>query len=198
MPDYDSFIESCFPHISSYNIKSPIDYKYNCIAFAANDTTKWWWPKAPYYWPPDVPEKEDLASFIACYESLGYVVCGLNSKYKKCYEKVALFVDSYGNPTHAAKQDAENKGIWKSKLGKYKDIEHTLKDISGTYNQYSYGNVAIILKRKVKRVFKINRPSFLKNWKQSFPKKKGNLLRMVISINNGIHNQVRLPAGIVS
>ena len=61
---------------------------------------------------------------------------------------MAIFVDSNGLPTHAAKQDFCNKGLWKSKLGEYKDIGHTIKGISGSFNQYSYGNVAIILKRK--------------------------------------------------
>ena len=63
---------------------------------------------------------------------------------------MAIFVDSNGVPTHAAKQDADSKGLWKSKLGRYKDIEHTLKGICGTFHQYSYGNVGVILKLKVK------------------------------------------------
>lgn len=147
MPDRDAYIESRFPQLSSYTIKSPIDDKYNCIAFAADDNTKWWWPRAPFYWPQDIPEKEDLDSFVACYKSIGYKECRLNSKFEKGYEKVAIFVDPNGIPTHAAKQDADGKGLWKSKLGRHMDIEHTLKGISGTY---SYGNVTIILKRKVK------------------------------------------------
>lgn len=149
MHDRDAYIESLFPQLTSYNIKSPIDDNYNCIAFAADDNTKWWWPKDPYYWPTDIPEKEDLDSFIACYKLLGYKKCGLNSKFEKGYEKVAIFIDTNGTPTHVAKQDSDDKGLWKSKLGRYVDIEHSLEGISGTSHQYSYGNVAVILKRKV-------------------------------------------------
>ena len=150
MTNRNSYIESLFPQLTSYNIISPIDDKYNCIAFAADDNTKWWWPRTPYYWPGDIPEREDLDSFVACYRSLGYKECRLNSKFEKGYEKVAIFVDSNGIPTHAAKQDSDGNGLWKSKLGRYKDIEHTLEGISGTSNKSSYGNVAVILKRKVK------------------------------------------------
>ena len=133
MSERDHFIEQAFPAIgNNYQIASPKDVNYNCIAFAADDNTKWWWPGR--YWPSDIPERVDLDSFITCYKSLGYEECGLNSKYEKSYEKVAIFVDPNGNPSHAAKQNAEDKGLWKSKLGEYKDISHTIKGISGIFN----------------------------------------------------------------
>lgn len=148
MSERDHFIEQAFPAIGdNYQIASTKDVNYNCIAFAADDNTKWWWPGR--YWPPGIPERIDLDSFIVCYKSLGYKECGLNGKFENGYEKIAIFVDSNGLPTHAAKQDSFSKGLWKSKLGEYKDIEHTIKGISGNFNQYSYGNVAIILKRKI-------------------------------------------------
>ena len=78
MQDKDPYIESLFPQLSRYDIKSPIDDKYNCIAFAADDTERWWEPGR--YWPQGVPERIDLDSFIACYKSLGYKECRLNSK----------------------------------------------------------------------------------------------------------------------
>lgn len=145
----DEKIDFVFPRINlNYKITSLIDHKYNCIAFAAGDSSKWWWTKI-YYWTDGVPVIEDLNSFIACFESLGYKECELNSNLESGYEKVAIYVAPDGKPTHAAKQFADGKGLWKSKLGPYKDIEHTLEGISGWFSYGSYGHIAIVLKRKV-------------------------------------------------
>ncbi len=45
---------------------------YNCIAFAAGDQNRWWWPhfnKFCYYWPPHLPREpvnqETLENFMA-------------------------------------------------------------------------------------------------------------------------------------
>jgi hypothetical protein len=56
-------------------------------------------------------------------------------------EKVALFADPAGIPTHAARQLAS--GQWTSKLGQAEDIEHELRALEGEI----YGVVALILKR---------------------------------------------------
>lgn len=61
------------------------------------------------------------------------------------YEKVALYVDHDGKPTHAARQLPT--GRWTSKLGKIEDIEHELEGIAGSV----YGSVAKILKRPMKK-----------------------------------------------
>ncbi|OFX20735.1 MAG: hypothetical protein A2033_03345 [Bacteroidetes bacterium GWA2_31_9] len=145
----DKHIEKAFPKIShNYKITSPIDNKYNCIAFAAGDNSKYWWP-AKFYWPDEITATEDLNSFIACFKLLGYAKCEMNSDFEPGYEKVAIYIDPDGKPTHAAKQFADGNGLWKSKLGSYKDIEHTLDGLSGWSSYGSYGHIAIILKRKV-------------------------------------------------
>jgi len=147
MPERDFLIEGRFPAISTnYRITSSFDENYNCIAFAADDTTRVWWPGR--YWPDGVPEKVDLDSFIACYKSIGYQDCFMDSNFEPGYEKIAIFVGPFGYPTHAAKQSSDGNGLWKSKLGAYKDIEHTIVGISGIFHKESYGNVAAILKRK--------------------------------------------------
>ena len=61
--------------------------------------------------------------------------------------KIAIYInpDTEG-VTHVAKQT--KSGIWTSKLGPYKDIEHnTLDSLTGR----DFGIVAIIMKRKINR-----------------------------------------------
>jgi hypothetical protein len=49
-------LEAVFPGLvgKEYQITSPRDEVYNCIAWAAGVTNDWWWPdKAGQgYWPP--------------------------------------------------------------------------------------------------------------------------------------------------
>src|SRR5437867_8164946 len=48
--------ERAFPNLTDYEVTSPKDRAYNCIAFAAGDTTRKWdpgmLPQPGYYWPP--------------------------------------------------------------------------------------------------------------------------------------------------
>ena len=40
---------------TNYRVTSPADDGYNCIAWAATETDRWWWPD-PFgagYWPED-------------------------------------------------------------------------------------------------------------------------------------------------
>jgi hypothetical protein len=130
---------------NEYTIKSVDTDDYNCIAFAADDKTKWSWPFSAY-WPEGIKEEETLEAFIECYKSLGYEDCDMDESYSPKFEKVAIFVNPLNKPTHAAKQ--VSGALWKSKLGRDVDIEHKLAGISGWFHHESYGKVAIILKRK--------------------------------------------------
>jgi len=140
-------IENLFPLLQKkgYKITSPSTIDYNCIAWAMNDNTKWWWPDLydQYYWPPDISRESDLAAFINIYEKKGYKICK-NKNHERGYEKVAIFTGIDNKPTHAARQISKDK--WTSKLGNLEDISHhSLKDIEGK----EYGKVAVILKRKI-------------------------------------------------
>lgn len=144
-------VEEKFPNLlnSDYSITSPPSPEYNCIDWAASDTNAWWEPDSQnlYYWPPEVSRKYTLDSHIKAYEILGYTLCH-DVNYEKGFEKIAIYVDSNGKPTHAARQLSSGK--WTSKLGQLEDIEHTtLDDISGSH----YGSVAVILKRPKKDIF---------------------------------------------
>ena len=140
----DNLIE-LFPRLleRGYDLTSPETPFYNCIAWAAGETARWWWPDPndQYYWPPGMPRKEALQAFVLLFEELGYAVCE-DEKLEEAFEKIAIYVnDSTGKPTHAARQLAS--GRWTSKLGSLEDIEHDLKGATGVY----YGSVAVIMKR---------------------------------------------------
>src|SRR5437899_11837645 len=93
---------------------------YNCIAFAAGDDTRRWWPhpdKISFYWPPhllrEFPGTETLGNFIHAFKWKGYTRCK-NGYLKKGIEKVAIFMNN-NRPTHAARQ--LESGLWMSKFG---------------------------------------------------------------------------------
>ena len=126
-----------------FRVTSPADRKYNCIAWAANNASDWWWPegKAPdAVWPASAAREVTLSSFTAAFLTIGYVVDG-DELLEPGFEKVALFADAAGIPTHAARQ--LTSGAWTSKLGNAEDIEHELRALEGEI----YGAVALILKR---------------------------------------------------
>jgi hypothetical protein len=119
------------------NVTSPVDAIYNCIAWAANDNKRWWWPSVYSYWPSTVDKKESIDAFGAVFETLGYTQKS-SSEFEKGKEKVALFALA-GKPTHAARQLPD--GSWTSKCGKNVDISHDLTDVEGPV----YGQVVLIL-----------------------------------------------------
>lgn len=138
-------IEKNFPSLakSGYSITSPETRKYNCIAWAAEDTERWWWPDPlnTDFWPPKIPRTEDIKAFIEAFKLLGYAICN-NHKYENGFEKIAIYAHSDGTPTHAAKQ--LESGNWTSKLGPQEDIEHTNPDVIAST---VYGSVVVIMKR---------------------------------------------------
>jgi len=137
-------IEKMFPTlaVTGYLIASPEVPDYNCIAWAACDNERWWWPDPQLigYWPPDAPRLVTLDAFIKAYETLGYTPCQ-NPENEENFEKIAIYVDPSGKPTHAARQ--VRSGRWTSKLGELEDIEHTLEGLVGP----QYGRIAAVMKR---------------------------------------------------
>lgn len=145
MSSLEYSLKSEFPSLRANNhkITSPTTEEYNCIAWAAGENERWWWPStSPFtYWPVGFPLTSTVENFIATFGSLGYKVCE-NETLEPTYEKVALYANESGMPTYMARQ-VEN-GSWTSKLGSNHDIEHfTLDVISG----HTYGVVVKILRR---------------------------------------------------
>ena len=144
----ESSREIRFPQLSQevYRVTSPPTDTYNCMAWAAGDATRSWWPAANYYWPEYAPLEETLASFQAVFEGMGYFQCESDAL-ETGYEKIALYVDDDGVPTHAARQ--LQSGAWTSKLGDWEDIEHdSLFALeSAPFMNSLYGAVALVLRR---------------------------------------------------
>ena len=136
-------LEHAFPSLagSGYTVTSAASENYNCIAWAAGENDRWWWPDSmsDSYWPTGIPREETLASFVAAYGTLGYELTS-SAELEGGVGKVAIYARS-GLPTHAARQ--LSNGRWTSKLGRGEDIEHALPDLVGG----TYGDVAVIMAR---------------------------------------------------
>ena len=135
-----------FPGLSStsFRVTSPATRDYNCIAWAANETARWWWPdpdveNAAAYWPDSVEREETIEAFMAAFAALGFTRTDDERVELGC-EKIALFANG-SEPTHAARQLPN--GFWTSKLGTLEDIQHELRAIEGEI----YGGVVAILRR---------------------------------------------------
>jgi len=139
----DPSLEEIFPGLKgqAYEIKSPSDHRYNCMAWAAGDTRNWWWPVPADEdtWPAGVARELTVPAFREAFATLGYAECA-EDRLEAGYEKVALFALA-GTPKHVSRQLPS--GRWTSKLGKKQDIEHELHDLTGML----YGSVALVLKR---------------------------------------------------
>ena len=137
-----------------FEITSPFDAKYNCIAHAAEDDSRWWWAVDTktagndVFWFNNIPSQATLENFILAFQKLGYQPCK-NAETEEGFEKVAIYVSTKdethapkGTPTHIARQLPNGK--WTSKLGQDVDISHsTLNNLEGNL----YGIVKEILKR---------------------------------------------------
>ncbi len=136
-------LEAIFPslHAANYQITSPPTQVYNCIAWAAGDVNRWWWPDLlnQRYWPVGATRTETVAAFQEAFRLLGFDVCQ-DEQLEPGVEKIALFVDN-ACPQHAARQLPN--GRWTSKIGELEDIEHALRDLEGT----EYGTVTVIMAR---------------------------------------------------
>ena len=126
---------------------SPQDDSYNCIAWAGDDTDRWWWPASfPTYgthWPIASTDVT-VDGFVEAFRSVGYETCE-DGSLEKGFEKVSLYVDAEGQPTHMVRQLSSGK--WTSKMGGLEDIEHpTIEELCGG----SYGAVKRYLKRRAR------------------------------------------------
>jgi hypothetical protein len=139
-------IAQLFPYLrtTEFDITSPRDGRYNCVAWAAGDTRRWWWPgEEPFsFWPAGVPREESLPSFVAAFATLGYETAA-SGDHDPDYEKVAIFASSEGVPTHMVRQLPT--GSWTSKLGGLEDIIHL--DVAGVAGT-EYGQVVAFLQRR--------------------------------------------------
>ena len=94
LPDRDLAIELKFPHASrlGYVITSPINRFYNCIAWAAQDDQRWWWPDLGFqaYWPSEAPRVCTVEAFIIAYHTVGYEQCS-DGEHEDGYQKITIY-----------------------------------------------------------------------------------------------------------
>ena len=85
--------EALLPNLNrgEYRVTSPESIRYNCVAWAAGDDARRWWPGVPdYYWPDTAPQEETLEAFQAVFEAMGYRLCA-TAELETGFEKVAIF-----------------------------------------------------------------------------------------------------------
>lgn len=151
MTSAEDRLEALFPNLKrgEYSIESPCTTRYNCIAYAAGKNDKWWWPSkvGGAYWPDGVPKERTLVAFKQAFETEGYEECA-DAAHEDGYEKVVIYVDQAGRPTHAARQDGPE--VWISKCGKLEDIEHGTTGAVGGHSASGYGDVAAVMRRPLR------------------------------------------------
>ena len=137
------------PRLTTLNCKitSQASRRYNCIAWVAGDTARWWWPD-PFgigYWPDGVPRAATVEAIIKAYQSLGYQLC-YDASLQPNIQKIAIFgkekQDGSVLPTHAALQ--LESGEWTSKLGPFEDVKHNNAD---DVNGPTYGKIICYMSR---------------------------------------------------
>jgi hypothetical protein len=140
-------LERAFPGLkgTDYRVTSEATPAYNCAAWAVSETNCCWDPELlpGNYWPTGIPRELSISSFAQAFEKSGYSICG-GSELERGFEKLAIYVDREGDPTHVARQ--LKSGRWTSKLGPSEDIEHgTFAALEGAI----YGTAKMFLRRSV-------------------------------------------------
>ncbi len=119
---WTELLVGAFPNLANegFSIVGEPSGVYNCIAYAAGDTSKWWWPDGVNYWPPWTAETELIESVTEAFAGLGYELCD-DGHVEDGYQKVSLY-EVNGEMKHAAIQMPN--GRWRSKMGQGPVIEH--------------------------------------------------------------------------
>jgi hypothetical protein len=132
-------------------VTSPKDHSYNCIAFAAGDTTRKWdpgrLPDPGYHWPAEAlgDDNDSIDALKRAFASIGFDESE-DGDLKEGYLKIALYALRYDDWLHAAVQ--EPTGQWCSKLGSSYDIRHrTPQCVEGA----TYGKVVCFMRKRVDR-----------------------------------------------
>ena len=140
-----SWIDAHLPQLAAegYQITSEPDDEYNCIAYAAGETGRWWShvQGADYYWPEHASRTPSVQSLMEVFAGLGYELCA-DASYEPGISKIALYADRQGNWTHAAVQ--LTGGEWSSKLGPDEDISHRTPE---SLDPGFYGSVHCLMRR---------------------------------------------------
>jgi hypothetical protein len=137
----DDRLRAKYPRLGNghFQITSAESLKYNCVAWAAGQDSRWWAPIEFSCWPEAAQIGWSVKALESVFQLMGYVVAS-DPRLVPGMEKVAIFAagDEW---THVARQ--LESGYWTSKLGQGVDIEHELDGLAGS----PYGDVAVIMSR---------------------------------------------------
>lgn len=138
-----TWIDTEFPAATGkHTVTSDPTRRYNCIAFAAGETRRWWSYKVGYKWPGERSPR--ISALVGVFTGLGFKKsAATDTALELGVEKVALY-SQRGMWTHAARQLPS--GRWTSKLGPDEDIEH---DTLGCLCGKSYGRIHCIMRRPI-------------------------------------------------
>lgn len=141
-PPIEEWIRMNFPRLRNgeYEETSELTCLYNCIAWAAEDQERWWWPSEDSFWPVEI-EDDSIRSFHNAFRTArNYEPCD-HGDHEEHFQKVAIYAIG-DRVKHMARQ--LDSGIWTSKLGHGWDItHHTLEGV----NCVQYGEVAGFMRR---------------------------------------------------
>jgi hypothetical protein len=113
--DISAELEQDWPNLAQtqYRVTSPYTGDYNCLAWAVEETDRWWspLPEEDYYWPEGVPREVSVDAFVKAYETLGFAVCE-DGELEAGVEKLAIYTTPDGRSQHVARQLPN--GLWTS------------------------------------------------------------------------------------
>ena len=144
MSSWGQLLIAAFPKLASedFEIVGEPTTEYNCIAYAAGDTTQWWWPDGTNYWPPWATLDDRTDSLKDAFSGIGYELCD-DGHVEEGYQKAALY-EVEGRFQHASVQMPN--GSWRSKMGEGPVIEHrSPESLSGGM----YGDATTYMRRAV-------------------------------------------------
>lgn len=146
--DWENKIVKAFPNLNNedFKIVEPDTGQFNCIAFAAGDSNKWWWPDGINYWPDWAPLENSIESLQKAFAGLGFERCE-NADIEDGFQKIALY-ETVGVMKHAAV--LMPNGHWRSKMGQGPVIEHNSPD---SLANGIYGCPTVFMKRAIELDF---------------------------------------------
>ena len=137
-----TWLNVSFPNLCNegFIVIDPPSDLYNCISYAAEDTSQWWDHTLRRYWPSYATRSERIESLQEVFNGLGFQECKDDSV-EPGYQKIALYEDQ-GAWEHASVQMPN--GAWRSKMGKGPVIEHRSP---GSLSGGPYGNATVYMRR---------------------------------------------------
>src|SRR5262245_58321372 len=88
-------LKSDFPTLGdNFFLNSSASGRYNCIAWAVGDETKWWEPSTDprHHWPTDIPKDPSLGTITSLLKKYRFLTCA-SMQLSPRTEKVAIYCE---------------------------------------------------------------------------------------------------------